>query len=56
MFKDKTLLITGGTGNKYSNKTCRSFDLSKIAESGYKKILNGRNSFSDRVGQLLEAI
>lgn len=33
-----------------------SFDLSAIAESGYQKILEGRHSFSDRVGQLLEAI
>lgn len=33
-----------------------SFDLSKIAQSGYKKIINGKNSFSDRVGQLLEAL
>lgn len=33
-----------------------SFDLSAIAQSGYKKIINGKNSFGDRVGQLLEAI
>lgn len=33
-----------------------SYDLSKIAESGYQKITNGKNSFSDRVGQLLEAL
>lgn len=33
-----------------------SYDLSKIAESGYQKITNGKNSFSNRVGQLLEAL
>ncbi|MBI5890599.1 MAG: glycosyltransferase [Nitrosomonadales bacterium] len=33
-----------------------SFDLSKIAQSGYQKITNGKNSFSDRVEQLLEAL
>ncbi|MHB1620734.1 MAG: CgeB family protein [Sulfuricella sp.] len=33
-----------------------SFDLSTIAQSGYQKITNGKNSFSDRVGQLLEAL
>lgn len=33
-----------------------SHDLSKIAQSGYQRITNGKNSFSDRVGQLLEAL
>ena len=34
----------------------RSLDLAAIAGSGYKKITDGKNSFSDRVGQLLEAL
>lgn len=33
-----------------------SFDLKTISQNGYKKITNGANSFSDRVGQLLDAI
>lgn len=33
-----------------------SYDLSGIAESGYQKILDGNNSFTDRVAQLLDAI
>ncbi len=31
-------------------------DLLAIVENGYQKIVNGKNSFSNRVGQLLEAI
>lgn len=33
-----------------------SLDLSAIAENGYKKITDGKNSFGERVGQLLEAL
>jgi hypothetical protein len=31
-------------------------DLSAIVESGYQKIANGKNFFSNRVSQLLEAL
>lgn len=33
-----------------------NFDLSSIALNGYKKITSGKNSFGDRVEQLLEAL
>lgn len=31
-------------------------DLSSIAENGYRKIITNKNAFSDRVGQLLDAL
>ena len=33
-----------------------NFDLSAIVENGYQKITNGKNSFNNRVSQLLEAL